>query len=90
MTAIRIFRQGTPAQSVASPLRQRLSGAARAAWFALQQVGQRHAAWHLEALADRHAPINPTLAGQLRRTAAECRAAATATVVHQPTRGSTS
>ena len=73
MTAIRNFPDAPLRQRAKAPFQWRMPAFAVNAWLLLHRVGQRRAAWELDAQADRVALGNPVLARQLREAAAECR-----------------
>jgi len=76
MTAIKVYRHAARPAGAAAPVRLHVPGWVRTAWDALQRMGMRRAARHLEVLANSHAGSNPSRAAMLRETAAECRRSA--------------
>ncbi|MEO7850962.1 MAG: hypothetical protein ABIR94_01745 [Rubrivivax sp.] len=66
--------QGHRAVSPATPL---FAGMAHKLSMSLQRYGYRRAAGHLQLLSDQYRFSNPTLALQMSRAAADCRASGT-------------
>lgn len=90
MTAIRNFPDAPLRQRAKASTPWRFPAFAIAVWCALHRIGQRRAAWELDAQADRVALGNPVLARQLREAAAECRREAGSAVLQSATERSAS